>query len=176
MRKYCCIEVLYCPGFALAHPSSFFPSSSPFPLPTLRCWTAPRTSCVVMRWIRCVLWRWCWGRTSQCSYRPLKRCVCVDAEMWGKRRPSLYLPQPTLDHTPWLSQPWHMRGGVARLICDLNNLPTCPPHHNHTCAQIALKHRVRHEWFERLAGSGGVCGAAPPCMSEAEDWETHSTW
>ncbi len=37
------------------------------------------------------------------------------------------------------------------------------------CSQACQRHRVSHEWFERLAG---VClGSQPPCMSEAEDWE-----
>lgn len=36
-------------------------------------------------------------------------------------------------------------------------------------AQICQRHRIQHEWFERL--SGKVCTTSPPCMSDAEDWE-----
>ncbi|GAX78992.1 hypothetical protein CEUSTIGMA_g6432.t1 [Chlamydomonas eustigma] len=45
-----------------------------------------------------------------------------------------------------------------------------------TIRKIAARHRVSHEWFERLAGGGGVCGQESPCMSEAEDWENQSIW
>ena len=45
-----------------------------------------------------------------------------------------------------------------------------------TIRKAATRHRLTHEWFDRLSGGGGVCGAEPPCMSDAEDWESHSTW
>lgn len=35
--------------------------------------------------------------------------------------------------------------------------------------QIAARHRLVHDWFERLAAAAS--GAQPPCMSDAEDWE-----
>ena len=35
--------------------------------------------------------------------------------------------------------------------------------------QICQRHRLHHEWFERLAGK--VVAVSPPCMSDAEDWE-----
>jgi hypothetical protein len=35
--------------------------------------------------------------------------------------------------------------------------------------QICQRHRLHHEWFERLAHK--VCAVSPPCMSDAEDWE-----
>ena len=43
--------------------------------------------------------------------------------------------------------------------------------------QAVQRHRVQHEWFERVA-SGACPGpdSPPPCMSDAEDWETHSSW
>eukprot|EP00798_Chlamydomonas_sp_ICE-L_P022753 gene22753-29921_t len=37
-----------------------------------------------------------------------------------------------------------------------------------------LSSRVQHEWFERLISR--VCNTEPPCMSNADDWETSSGW
>lgn len=42
-----------------------------------------------------------------------------------------------------------------------------------TIRKAVLRHRIQHEWFERLCTSG-VCGMEPPCMSDAEDWESQS--
>ncbi len=36
--------------------------------------------------------------------------------------------------------------------------------------QSVARHRINHEWFERLASA--LFGVRPPCMSEAEDWES----
>ncbi|KAG2491268.1 hypothetical protein HYH03_010473, partial [Edaphochlamys debaryana] len=38
-----------------------------------------------------------------------------------------------------------------------------------TIRKICQRHRLHHEWFERL--SAKVCAVSPPCMSDAEDWE-----
>ncbi|GIL87381.1 hypothetical protein Vretimale_1690 [Volvox reticuliferus] len=38
-----------------------------------------------------------------------------------------------------------------------------------TIRKICQRHRLQHEWFERLAQK--VCCVSPPCMSDAEDWE-----
>ncbi|GIL44136.1 hypothetical protein Vafri_1666 [Volvox africanus] len=38
-----------------------------------------------------------------------------------------------------------------------------------TIRKICQRHRLHHEWFERLAHK--VCSVSPPCMSDAEDWE-----
>nr|ABB13529.1 target of rapamycin kinase [Chlamydomonas reinhardtii] len=38
-----------------------------------------------------------------------------------------------------------------------------------TIRKVRVRHRLHHEWFDRLAGK--VCAVSPPCMSDAEDWE-----
>ncbi|GLC61314.1 hypothetical protein PLESTB_001742500 [Pleodorina starrii] len=38
-----------------------------------------------------------------------------------------------------------------------------------TIRKICQRHRLHHDWFERLAHK--VCSVSPPCMSDAEDWE-----
>ncbi|PNW79096.1 hypothetical protein CHLRE_09g400553v5 [Chlamydomonas reinhardtii] len=38
-----------------------------------------------------------------------------------------------------------------------------------TIRKACQRHRLHHEWFDRLAGK--VCAVSPPCMSDAEDWE-----
>ena len=40
--------------------------------------------------------------------------------------------------------------------------------------QVVARHRIQHEWFERLANK--VMSAEPPCMSNAEDWESAGGW
>ena len=50
---------------------------------------------------------------------------------------------------------------MSCIFC-LNSYP--PP------TQAVQRHRVQHEWFERLAAAS--TGATPPCMSDAEDWES----
>jgi len=43
-----------------------------------------------------------------------------------------------------------------------------------TIAKVAARHKIHHDWFERLAGR--LLGAEPPCMSDAEDWEGAGGW
>uniref|UniRef100_A0A7R9YR22 Serine/threonine-protein kinase TOR n=1 Tax=Chlamydomonas euryale TaxID=1486919 RepID=A0A7R9YR22_9CHLO len=44
-----------------------------------------------------------------------------------------------------------------------------------TIRKVVQRHRISHDWFERLCVCG-VCGTEPMCMSDAEDWESHSSW
>jgi FKBP12-rapamycin complex-associated protein len=45
-----------------------------------------------------------------------------------------------------------------------------------TIRKAVSRHRVAHEWFERLSQTGVCSGSEPPCMSDAEDWESQSSW
>lgn len=40
--------------------------------------------------------------------------------------------------------------------------------------QVMMRNRVAHEWLERLAAK--VMQTEPPCMSDAEDWESANGW
>uniref|UniRef100_A0A7S3R516 Serine/threonine-protein kinase TOR n=1 Tax=Dunaliella tertiolecta TaxID=3047 RepID=A0A7S3R516_DUNTE len=40
--------------------------------------------------------------------------------------------------------------------------------------KAVIRHHMKHEWFERLAHAS--YGVKPPCMSDAEDWESTSAW
>ncbi len=40
--------------------------------------------------------------------------------------------------------------------------------------QIVVRHRMHHEWFERLAGK--LLSAGPPCCSDTDDWEDAGGW
>ena len=46
-----------------------------------------------------------------------------------------------------------------------------------TIRKVVQRYRMQHEWFERVAN--GTCpgpDTPPPCMSDADDWETLSAW
>lgn len=42
------------------------------------------------------------------------------------------------------------------------------------CLQIVNRHRLQHEWYERLTHK--MAASEPPCMSDAADWESSNGW